>query len=449
MMLNAPDQLPTPQAPSSAENERFNWRTVWYPIVFEVDFPTNRPYRFSIFAEPFVLFRDENADLVCLMDRCSHRLAKLSDGQLREGRLECLYHGWQFGQAGNCLHIPHLLPGAEIPARARVKSFPVRAQQGIIWVWADADISPDPERPPAVSELEDAGVFKVDTATDLPFDHSFLVENLLDPAHVYISHDRTELGIRREDAKPLVMEVLSTSSAGITGRFRRADKPQAPWTALNFYAPMLVHYSFSNPAFGVTGGLALYALPIADGHCRVLVRRYGNFFKRSFTLKPRWLEHLRQNKILEEDLPFIVEQDRFFRASGQSLKSAYFPLKTCDTFVMEHRHWLDQFGQDLPWYVGYLSAKASDSAVSQGRCGDLLSRFERHTQHCHACRNMHHRLQQIQRGTQVAAVLMLALAVVSDDGLQLGLTVGFILALIASTMTASLKSRFELTFSRG
>jgi phenylpropionate dioxygenase-like ring-hydroxylating dioxygenase large terminal subunit len=434
-------QQPQPALPTQSQN--FDWRSSWYPISFVVDIPDDGPYGFSIFGEPFVLFRDGAGTRVCLLDRCPHRLAKLSDGQVLEGRLECLYHGWQFGAGGQCLHIPHLLESATMPERAAATAFPVQEQQGILWVWANAEVDPDPPLPPTVEAVDQAGVFKVDTATDFPFDHHVLVENLLDPAHVYISHDRTELGIRREDARPLAMEVLSTTVQGIEGRFRRAETPEAPWTSVTFHAPFLVHYSFSNPTFGVVGGLALYALPIAPGRSRLLVRRYGNFFKRRFTLKPRWLEHLRQSKILEEDLAFILEQDRFFQQTGETTKSAYFPLKTCDTLVMEHRRWLDQFGQDLPWYVGFETRKDRAEEVERLDQVPLMSRYERHTQQCQACRGAHKRLGQIRQAGQITAVLGLALALVSQ-GPTKGPIVGiWLLAMAVFAAAERLKTRFE------
>ncbi|MBE9070605.1 Rieske 2Fe-2S domain-containing protein [Leptolyngbya cf. ectocarpi LEGE 11479] len=428
-----------PKPRQQADDPQLNWRTCWYPIAFAVDLPINQPYGFSIFAEPFVLFRDRTKKLTCLADRCPHRLAKLSDGRVTDGHLECLYHGWQFGEDGTCVHIPHLSDGAAIPERACASSFPVQEHQGLIWVWADQDISPAPAMPPAIEGLETEGVFQVDTTTDLPFDHTFLVENLLDPAHVYISHDRTELTIRREDAAPLDMEVLATSVEGIQGRFRRADRPQAPWTRITFYAPMLVHYDFSNPAYGLVGGLGLYALPIAPGHSRILVRRYGSFFKRSFTLKPRWLEHLRQNKILEEDLAFIVAQDRFFRASKQPLKSAYFPLKTCDTFVMAHRRWLDRFGQKLPWYVGFSTTKVPAGYPDSH---NLATRFERHTQSCQACYGAYEQLMTIKQAGWVGAVTSVALALVTEGQVHWVFVVSFLLAMVAIATANQLKSRF-------
>jgi len=36
------------------------------------------------------------------------RLAKLSEGQIVDGKLECLYHGWQFDGDGKCVKIPQV-----------------------------------------------------------------------------------------------------------------------------------------------------------------------------------------------------------------------------------------------------------------------------------------------------------------------------------------------------
>ncbi len=167
-MVKFPASTPSQglQLSAATEAQLFDWHTCWYPILFSVDLPSDRPYSFSIYGEPMVLFRDQEGELICLRDRCPHRLAKLSDGQVIDGRLECLYHGWQFGKNGNCLHIPHLLAGANIPERAKVQAFPVSEQQGIVWVWADDKILPDPEWPLEIPEVEQAGVFKVDTAND-------------------------------------------------------------------------------------------------------------------------------------------------------------------------------------------------------------------------------------------------------------------------------------------
>ena len=83
---NKIETLPTPDT-----QQQFDGKNCWYPITFVRDFPRNRPYGFTLYDEPFVLFRDRAEKLACLQDICPHRAAKLSDGQIRDGKIECLY----------------------------------------------------------------------------------------------------------------------------------------------------------------------------------------------------------------------------------------------------------------------------------------------------------------------------------------------------------------------
>jgi phenylpropionate dioxygenase-like ring-hydroxylating dioxygenase large terminal subunit len=38
--------------------------------------------------------------------RCPHRCASLFFGRNEEGGLRCIYHGWKYDTAGNCLDMP-------------------------------------------------------------------------------------------------------------------------------------------------------------------------------------------------------------------------------------------------------------------------------------------------------------------------------------------------------
>lgn len=79
--------LPKPEI-----SQEFNWKNCWYPIIFVQDLPKKRPYGFSLYDEVLVLFRDTNGKIGCLQDICPHRTAKLSQRQVVDGKLECLYH---------------------------------------------------------------------------------------------------------------------------------------------------------------------------------------------------------------------------------------------------------------------------------------------------------------------------------------------------------------------
>jgi phenylpropionate dioxygenase-like ring-hydroxylating dioxygenase large terminal subunit len=58
------------------------------------------PVRVIIGDRAFVLFREANGSAAALEDRCAHRLARLSGGTVREGRIHCPYHDWNFGADG-------------------------------------------------------------------------------------------------------------------------------------------------------------------------------------------------------------------------------------------------------------------------------------------------------------------------------------------------------------
>ena len=63
----------------SDQEQEFNFRHCWYPVCFLQDLSTERPYSFSLYDEPFVLFKNQAGQLICLTDRCPHRAARLSD----------------------------------------------------------------------------------------------------------------------------------------------------------------------------------------------------------------------------------------------------------------------------------------------------------------------------------------------------------------------------------
>ena len=120
-MTLTPDKTETISTPDT--QPQLDWQNCWYPVTFVRDFSAQHPYGFTLYDEPFVLFKDRAGKLACLQDICPHRAAKLSDGQLIEGKIECLYHGWQFDLSGKCQHIPQLPDEAKIPHNACVKSF--------------------------------------------------------------------------------------------------------------------------------------------------------------------------------------------------------------------------------------------------------------------------------------------------------------------------------------
>src|ERR1700690_2305884 len=59
---------------------------------------------------------------------------RLSFGFVRGDRIACLYHGWQFGTAGQCLAIP-AHPGLDVPASITVTRHACREAIGLLWAY--------------------------------------------------------------------------------------------------------------------------------------------------------------------------------------------------------------------------------------------------------------------------------------------------------------------------
>jgi hypothetical protein len=228
---------------------------------------------------------------------------------------------------------------------------------------------------------------------------------------------------------------MSVSIAGFKGEYRKLGNPQLPWNNVEFIAPYLVTYRF-----GSLTAFALYAVPLTPGRSRVLARRLGNFYDWMFKLKPRWLEHLRQNKVFEEDLYFIQAQEAYINQSSQTIKDTYLPLKTSDMLLMEHRKWLDQFGANLPHYQGYSTHKRTHSSVEV----DLSNRFLRHTQICSSCNRAYHTTQKVKQISVAVAIGLAAIGIISDGYLSILTVSTALLAVIIAILAQQLKTHFEI-----
>lgn len=393
----------------------FDWRNCWYPVTFLQDLPKDRPTGFAIYDEPMVLFVDGRGQVGCLPDRCPHRAARLSDGQIMDGRLECRYHGWQFGADGQCLRVPQLWPEKDIPDRACLPSHPVQIARGIVWVWTGEAGRADPALIPGGAEGE--GLFEVTFQMDLPYDQSYLIENVIDVAHIHIAHDGVRGGGRREAALPLEFDIQESSRTAIRSRYRsvglkrQSQSPSMKGALVEFIAPNLIRYGsdYANPK--LVAGLELYSLPIGKGRCRLLYRKYSNFTSWRERIKPRWREHQIQCTILEQDMAVVIGQHAEIETAGRPLRELWLPLRSSDRLVVEYRKWLDRFGGDLPFYRGFATAKNSGLAPDLSHAPK--DRHHLHTQVCATCTKLNARLQMAIRGLWVVAAGCAALAPVT------------------------------------
>ncbi|WP_426129178.1 Rieske 2Fe-2S domain-containing protein [Pararhizobium sp. PWRC1-1] len=107
----------------------------WTPVALSADLPAGTVMPVQIPAGSLALWRTDSGRTAASADRCPHRGMRLSHGFVRGEALSCIYHGWSYARAGNCLRIP-AHPGLVPPETIRVVTHVVEEADGVIWVAA-------------------------------------------------------------------------------------------------------------------------------------------------------------------------------------------------------------------------------------------------------------------------------------------------------------------------
>jgi phenylpropionate dioxygenase-like ring-hydroxylating dioxygenase large terminal subunit len=148
------------------------------------------PSRFELpGGQRYVAFPASGGSVSVLGARCSHMNADLASGCVRDGRIVCPLHGWEYAGDGHCVRIPAT---PNVPAFARQPSFPVAECGGLIYFFNRPEARfPLPFFPGrSQTELLAAEPFEFDV--DVPW---YLVgANGFDVQHFNCAHDRTLLG---------------------------------------------------------------------------------------------------------------------------------------------------------------------------------------------------------------------------------------------------------------
>jgi len=160
-------------------------RNAWHVAAWSCDIVSEQPYAMALLGDPVVIWRSATGALRALEDRCVHRLAPLSLGRCEGENLRCMYHGLLFGPDGVVVEIP----GQDlIPARARVRTYPVVDRHDWIWVWmGDPALADEALIPPAVG-LSDPDWILGHGYLDYAAEARLICDNLLDFSHLTYVH---------------------------------------------------------------------------------------------------------------------------------------------------------------------------------------------------------------------------------------------------------------------
>ena len=213
-------------------------RNAWYVASWARDLGRELVRR-TVLGDDIVLYRKENGDPAALRDLCPHRSLPLSLGQLEGDTVRCGYHGMTFDCTGACVGVPGQ---ADLPPNARVRSYPVAENMGLVWIWMGDPALADTDGIFDLPQYHDPawGVGHGD-ALHVEANYLLLTDNLCDPAHVTYVHPTTLGGPDGADA---TVEIERKEGCVTTVRWTPESEPVGFFKAFGDFAGKVDRWQF-------------------------------------------------------------------------------------------------------------------------------------------------------------------------------------------------------------
>lgn len=268
---------------------------VWTPVAVAEHLRSGSLLPVMVAGTPLVLFRGPDGKPAALVDRCPHRGVALSLGKVRDGCVECPFHGWRLDVHGQVTHVPWN-PDAKLGA-LKGDAVPTRELAGQIWVYTAAVDHP-PSEPTVHEALLQTGVrisgFHVVWNTHW----TRAMENMLDWPHLPFVH-RSTIGkgmIGKTNAR---MDVTwEDRDWGAHTHIAIDGKPEAGSLDLRWPNQMNLHI----PIRGKVFMMVVACVPIDDRRTSMLMMMARGFLtSRVFD----WIFHRTNAKIANEDKAIV------------------------------------------------------------------------------------------------------------------------------------------------
>jgi phenylpropionate dioxygenase-like ring-hydroxylating dioxygenase large terminal subunit len=283
---------------------------MWYPICQSARIKSG-PIGLTRLGRDIVVWRDSAGKVRVHDDRCLHRGAKLSVGEVVNGNLRCAYHGWCYDASGQCISIPTSQTAqTKLAPRLKLASFESQERAGLVWAYLSENNSRT--TPPLVipEELEDAAYSGFICEAEWKANWILVLENLADPMHGPFLHGKSLTlgrGALEDDMRttrnPDGFTVEREGQRGVNFDWSEFYCRDSLWVRLDIPLP-----------FGPKGILRIlcFATPINNDATLVyflryrklhgLKKTYWRFLYKTFWEKQHW-------KVIEQDR-IILESQR-------------------------------------------------------------------------------------------------------------------------------------------
>lgn len=307
---------------------------MWYPIC-QTERVKDRPVGIRRLGQDVVVWRDSRGEVHAHEDRCLHRGAKLSVGQVMGDTLRCAYHGWCYDATGQCVTIPtSKIAETKLAPRLLLPRFEIQERSGLVWAYFAENLTEPAPSLVLPEELEDSDYSGFICEAEWNVNWVLLLENLADPMHGPFLHGHSltlSRGTLEDDMRTTRNEngfiVEREGQRGVNFDWSEFYWRDSAWVRLDIPLP-----------FGPKGILRIlcFATPIDENRTLVYFLRYRKLagLKRAywrFLYKTFWeKQHFK-----------VIEQDRVILESQRGAQSRTAEhLSNSDRGVTELRKFL-------------------------------------------------------------------------------------------------------------
>jgi len=303
-----------------------NEKSFWYIVCNSSELKPNHVLSRCVLDEWLVIFRDENGEAKIFRDLCVHRNSQLSRGRVRDGKLQCGYHGWTFNGNGEVVWIPS--EGSDCKSRFTnrcLKVYEVKEKDDYVYVRLDNEISEMiPFKMPCYKE---EGYSSIRLINRFFNNVTNCAENFVDVPHTVFVHplifrnlkkQKFKAQIKRENGSVIVEYQNETSNFGIFSWFLNSSGSEIQHRD-EFHMPNItsVHYHFGGKKHFI---ITSQSVPVSSDETLVytdLTYNYGlwNRFAQPII---RW----QGQKIIDQDIEILGNQMKMIKKYGQKFMNS-------------------------------------------------------------------------------------------------------------------------------
>lgn len=180
----------------------------WFQVAYSDELSAKQVLPLKYFDRDLVLFRTDTGEAKVLDAFCPHLGAHLGYGGTVEGGcIRCPFHAWRFDGTGSCTDVPY---AKKIPAKAKIRAWPVHEFAGLIVVWHDAEGGAPSWHPPDVLEYghpEWTGYER--RRWQIHTRNQEMAENAVDSAHFHYLHGTSNMPQSQAEVNGHILRVFS------------------------------------------------------------------------------------------------------------------------------------------------------------------------------------------------------------------------------------------------